>query len=76
MFAQRTGLQSVKQDWETFRFYKLYNNHSIYFFPIVFPSSLFLPLTQSITSRVVVGNKRVRAGRGNLELVYTIYRDR
>jgi len=26
IFAQRTGLQSVKQDWETFRFYKLYNN--------------------------------------------------
>ena len=26
IFAQRTGLQSVKQDWETFRFYKLYSN--------------------------------------------------
>ena len=26
IFAQRTGLQSIKQDWETFRFYKLYNN--------------------------------------------------
>jgi len=26
ILAQRTGLQSVKQDWETFRFYKLYNN--------------------------------------------------
>jgi len=26
IFAQRTGLQSVKQDWETFSFYKLYNN--------------------------------------------------
>ena len=27
IFAQRTaGLQSVKQDWETFRFYKLFND--------------------------------------------------
>jgi len=25
IFAQRTNLQSVKQDWEAFRFYKLYN---------------------------------------------------
>jgi len=26
IIAQRTNLQSVKQDWEAFRFYKLYNN--------------------------------------------------
>jgi len=26
IFAQRTKLQSVKQDWEAFKFYKLYNN--------------------------------------------------
>jgi len=26
IFVQRTGLQSIKQDWEKFRFYKLYNN--------------------------------------------------
>jgi len=26
IFVQRTNLQSVKQDWEAFRFYKLYNN--------------------------------------------------
>jgi len=25
ILAQRTGLQSLKQDWETFRFYKMYN---------------------------------------------------
>jgi len=25
ILAQMTGLQSVEQDWETFRFYKLYN---------------------------------------------------
>jgi len=25
ILAQMTGLQSVEQDWETFRFYNLYN---------------------------------------------------
>ena len=70
VFVQRTGLQSVKQDWETFRFYKLYNNliwgnsanSSIFINPCLYASVEFSRQTEAAMSHLDWSNYSFSTG--------------